>query len=114
MYGHEDERDSNQLNQDKAGIAQRAVMQLFNEMKHVNEDARGRDASPEGNEVVGAEEGKAQENADEDCDSDVGTEIGDIEQSSSIYVSAYQIYNENINDLLGESTSRNLLIRLDQ
>lgn len=49
-----------------------------------------------------------------EIDSD-GTEttIGDLERSVSIFVSIYQIYNENVNDLLRTNSSANLQIRQD-
>ena len=48
--------------------------------------------------------------------SDNDTEIGDIDQKISIYVSVYEIYNENILDLIPEKGQGhgNLNIKLDK
>lgn len=52
----------------------------------------------------------------DEIDSD-GTEttIGDVERSVSVFVSIYQVYNENVNDLIGNGTKflKNLQIRQD-
>lgn len=56
--------------------------------------------------------------APDDCEVDSdGTEttIGDVERNVSVFVSIYQIYNENVNDLIGKSGGalKNLQMRQD-
>lgn len=56
------------------------------------------------------------EAADDDAmfDKDSGetdTFVGDVEMSSSVHMSVYQIYNENVNDLLGKNVAANLKTR---
>lgn len=56
------------------------------------------------------EEEEIKENEKDMVDSDNDTLIGDIEQNTTVSVSLYQIYNENVNDLLGDP-NKNLKIR---
>lgn len=51
--------------------------------------------------------------ADSDEASDTDTQFGEVEQSTQVFVSIYQIYNENINDLLS-GTGANLKVREHQ
>lgn len=64
-------------------------------------------------QIMPIEEGKEEEGP---ASSDDETKIGDIDQKISIYVSVYEIYNENIIDLLpkGGQGQGSLNIKLDQ
>lgn len=43
---------------------------------------------------------------------DTETTIGDIEQSTSVFVSIYQLYNEHVNDLISkDGKMKNLNMR---
>jgi len=74
------------------------VVQIFDELAKVR--PAGQD-----DEDMGA--------ADSDEASDTDTQFGEVEQSTQVFVSIYQIYNENINDLLS-GTGANLKVREHQ
>ena len=50
------------------------------------------------------------EDMEEDSD-DTATLIGDIEADTSVFLSIYQIYMENVNDLLSRNIGANLTVR---
>ena len=92
-----DERDN--LSWEKTGMIQRAVVQIFAEL------AKARPAG-QGDEDMDAADS-------DDAASDADTQLAEVEQSTQVFVSIYQIYNENINDLLS-GTGANLKVREHQ
>lgn len=97
---------------EKAGIIQRASVQIFEMIKH------SRETSTE-DETPDEEEEKKADNDHDDMDeadlSETDTMICEIDpESYQIFVSIYQIYNETINDLLQkDKLTKNLKTRQD-
>ena len=68
---------------DNFGVAQRAIIELFDSLDG-NADVNDGDVDMDNQES-----------------SDTDTVIDEVEMSNAVHVAVYQIYNENVNDLLG-------------
>jgi hypothetical protein len=75
------------------------VVQIFDEL------AKVRPAGQDDDDMGAADS--------DDAASDTDTQFAEVEQSTQVFVSIYQIYNENINDLLS-GTGANLKVREHQ
>ena len=116
MYGDEKKRERLLESNDGLGVVQRSVLELFKELNEKQnssgadqEEAKNAGAGENGVDVKDEEN---DEDMEEDSD-DTATLIGDIEAETSVFLSIYQIYMENVNDLLSRNIGANLTVRKD-
>ena len=84
--------EKNTLDREKGGMIPRAVIDIFDELGK-NEFVDGDDDDEQGNIDIEA--------GDDSCDDDdSATVISEVLEETQVFVSIYQIYNENVNDLL--------------
>ena len=90
-------------------MAQRAVIEVFEALENGYDDDGKVEEEKESEEV-------SDQIMEDDLDDDFDTQtvISDIESSNQVFVSMYQIYNENVNDLLksnAKAVAANLQLR---
>ena len=95
------------LDPEKSGMIPRAVLQIFDELsKNTEMETHDEDAHDELDAI---------DSGDNSCDeSDSETVISEVLEVTQVFVSIYQIYNENVNDLLQTTDAKvnaNLRIR---